>query len=87
MKSKVFVNVVANVVLVAVVCIVALAVFGGGVISVFSENKNAPIYRGNGENCVSLMINVYWGNEYLEEMLKNKSKGTQKSTENIETVN
>ena len=50
MKRKVFVNVVANVVLVAVVCVVALAVFGGGDISVFSENKNAPIYRGNGEN-------------------------------------
>ena len=79
-KSKVFVNVVANVVLVAVVCIVALAVFGGGVISVFSENKNAPIYRGNGENCISLMINVYWGNEYLEEMLKILAKYNVKCT-------
>lgn len=79
-KRKVFVNVVANVVLIAVVSVVALAVFGGGVISVFSENKNAPIYRGNGENCVSLMINVYWGNEYLEEMLQILAKYGVKCT-------
>ena len=70
MKGKIFVNIIANVVLLTVICAVALAVFGGGVISVFNENKYAPIYRGNGENCISLMINVYWGNEYLVEMLK-----------------
>ena len=79
-KGKVFVNVVANVILVAVVLSICLVVFGGGAVNVFSENKNAPIYRGNGENCVSLMINVYWGNEYLEEMLQILAKYNVKCT-------
>lgn len=79
-KGKVFVNVVANVILVAVVLSICLVVFGGGVVNVFSENKYAPIYRGNGENCVSLMINVYWGNDYLTEMLQILAKYNVKCT-------
>ena len=70
MRGNIFVNVVANVILVTVILVVALTIFGGGATSVFSSNDFAPIYRGNGENCVSLMVNVYWGNEYLVEMLK-----------------
>lgn len=80
MKGNVFVNIVANVVLVVVILAISLVVFGGGVTSVFNKNDYAPIYRGNGENCVSLMINVYWGNEYLEEMLKILSKHNVKCT-------
>ena len=70
MGRKIFVNVVANVILVAIILAVALVVFGGGTASVFNKNEYAPIYRGGGKNCVSLMINVYWGNEYLVDMLK-----------------
>lgn len=80
MKGKIFVNVVANVVLVTIIAVVALVVFGGGSTSVFSKNDYAPIYRGNGENCVSLMINVYWGNEYLAEMLQILKKYDVKCT-------
>lgn len=80
MKSKIFVNVVANVVLVTIIAVVALVVFGGGTKSVFSKNDYVPIYRGNGENCVSLMINVYWGNEYLAEMLQILKKCDVKCT-------
>lgn len=80
MKGKIFVNVVANVVLVTIIAVVALVVFGGGATSVFSKNDYAPIYRGNGENCVSLMINVYWGNEYLAEMLQILKKYEVKCT-------
>lgn len=80
MKSKIFVNVIANVVLVTIIAVVALVVFGGGTTSVFSKNDYAPIYRGNGENCVSLMINVYWGNEYLAEMLQILKKYDVKCT-------
>ncbi len=69
MKGKVFVSVVANVILVGVILTVALVVFGGGATSVFNKNEYAPIYRGSAENSISLMINVYWGNEFLEEML------------------
>ena len=80
MGRKMFVNVVANIILVAVISVVAIAVFGGATTSVFNEDKYAPIYRGNGENCVSLMINVYWGNEYLVEMLKTLQKYEVKCT-------
>lgn len=80
MKGKIFVNVVANVVLVTIILLVTLVVFGGGVSSVFNKNGYEPIYRGNGENCVSLMINVYWGNEYLEEMLQILAKHDVKCT-------
>lgn len=80
MKGKIFVNVVANVVLVTIILLVTLVVFGGGVTSVFNKNGYEPIYRGNGENCVSLMINVYWGNEYLEEMLQILAKHNVKCT-------
>lgn len=80
MKGKIFVNVVANIVLVTIILLVSLVVFGGGVTSVFNKNGYEPIYRGNGENCVSLMINVYWGNEYLEEMLQILAKHDVKCT-------
>lgn len=40
-----------------------------------------PIYKGNGlNNCVSLMINVYWGDEYLPEMLDTLDKFNVKTT-------
>lgn len=80
MKGKIFVNIVANVVLVVVIVGVALVAFGGGAISVFNKNDYAPIYRGNGKNYVSLMINVYWGNEYLAEMLQILEKYDVKCT-------
>ena len=39
--------------------------------SVFGPSYNNLFYRGNTEqNNVSLMINVYWGNEYLPSILK-----------------
>lgn len=37
---------------------------------VFSYNNTDVIYNGNrNSNNISLMINVYWGNEFIEEML------------------
>ncbi len=80
MKSKIFVNIVANVVLIAIIAIVALVVFGGGATSVFSKYDYTPISRGSGKNCVSLMINVYWGSEYLAEMLQILQKYDAKCT-------
>lgn len=36
----------------------------------FMTSKNKPIYKGNPDNAkVALMINVYWGTEYLLPML------------------
>lgn len=69
MKGKIFTHVVANAVLVLLVVAVAAVGFVGATTNVFSSNDNAPIYRGSGEKQVSLMINVYWGTEYIDEML------------------
>ena len=68
MKSKVFTHVVANVVLIALVVAVASIGFFGATANVFSSN-DTPIYRGTGDKQVSLMVNVYWGTEYLDDML------------------
>ena len=69
MKNSVFTHVVANFILVALVIAVASVGFIGATTNVFKNNDYAPIYRGSGEKQVSLMINVYWGTEYLDEML------------------
>ena len=34
-----------------------------------TSNKSEPFYSGKSEKCVSLMINVYWGTEYIKPML------------------
>ncbi len=80
MKHNFFVNVIANILLVAVIIVVASAVFAGNSTSVFSSKDNSPIYRGKGKNCVSLMINVYWGNEYIAQMLKILQENNAKAT-------
>lgn len=69
MGKKVFTHVVANIILVAIVVVVASISFWGVTTNVFRSNDQAPVYRGSGVGQVSLMINVYWGTEYLDEML------------------
>lgn len=66
---KVFVNVFANVVLVAVVASLAVLTVGGATVGVFKSKDNAPVYRGNSKDGVSLMVNVYWGTEYIDGFL------------------
>lgn len=44
--------------------------YAGGVLNVFSSSDSDPYYYGNTKsNNVSIMINVYWGTEFLEPML------------------
>ena len=33
------------------------------------QGEDKPHYSGNSESCVSLMVNVYWGTEYIQPML------------------
>lgn len=74
MEKRVFTHVVANVIIVALIIIVATVGFAGTTANVFNTTDNAPIYRGTGVKQVSLMINVYWGTEYLDGMLSIFSK-------------
>ena len=69
MERKVFTHVVANVILLFLVVAVASVGFVGATTNVFKSNDSNPIYRGIGDKQVSLMINVYWGTEYLDDML------------------
>ena len=50
--------------------IVSLFCLGFSSSSVPAVATNSPIYKGNSQTEVSLMVNVYWGNEYLDEMLE-----------------
>ena len=72
MKSvNFFRNVVCNCFL--VVCVVVVFVFGisSPVQSVFGTEKLSPVYVGNtNSNKVCLMVNVYWGTEFVEPMLE-----------------
>jgi probable sporulation protein (polysaccharide deacetylase family) len=74
--EKLLVSIVSNVIIFVLVTVVFLFSFGDSISSVFSEPAESAIYRGNTEkNNVSVMINVYWGTEYLDGMLtvlKNK---------------
>jgi len=68
-KDSVFVNITANLIIIAVVSLLVAGVFLSGDGVALSANGK-PIYRGDtSEPRVSLMVNVYWGTEYLEPML------------------
>lgn len=65
-RVKFFRNVIANLVMVAVVLLVLVFTVADN--SVPAAQK--PLYKGNSTKNMSLMVNVYWGTEYLDEMLK-----------------
>lgn len=65
MSKKVFGGVICNLVICAVITIVFISSLGG--VQVASGGE--VIYRGNAKDKVSIMINVYWGTEYLPQML------------------
>lgn len=68
-KDSVFVHVAANLVIIAVLSLLAAGVFLSGEGVAVSANNKA-IYRGDTSSPrVSLMVNVYWGTEYIEPML------------------
>lgn len=65
-KSVLIANVVAVTVIIAVITVLALN--GAGAME--AVGKNYAVYRGNAETpYVSLMFNVYWGTEYIEDIL------------------
>lgn len=80
MKSNLFLHIVVDVMLVAVIVCVASVSFLGATANVFSNDDGAPIYRGNSDDKVALMINVYWGTEYLDGFLEIFKKHNVKCT-------
>ena len=78
MSLKFFKKILANVCIVLVISLVSLAAFmmPAGVV----VTGVAPVYKADGGNKVSLMVNVYWGDEYLDDMLKTFDKHNIKTT-------
>ena len=70
MKSKIFLHIVVNVLLVAVIVCISTVSLIGATTNVFSRDDYTPIYRGESSDKVSLMVNVYWGTEYLDGFLE-----------------
>lgn len=72
MKKFKYAGAITNIIIIAMLFTLTLVSFSGQYSSlVFTRSEDRPYYKGNstrGE--VALMINVYWGTEYLDDMLK-----------------
>ena len=72
MKKFKYAGAITNVIIIVMLFTLTLVSFSGQYSSfVFTQSDDRPYYKGNttrGE--VALMINVYWGTEYLDDMLK-----------------
>lgn len=82
-KIKFFADVVCSLILAAALAVVLAFGLLGTTKTVSASNSeyNGTIYAGDPEtNCVSLMVNVYWGNEYLVQMLDTFKKYDIKTT-------
>ena len=70
MREGLIRSITTNFVLFMVIVVVFSLAFGATVMDVFSPPAVTPIYRGNPDKKqVTLMVNVYWGTEYIEGML------------------
>ncbi len=84
-KEKLFISVISNLVLCCMVALIFISCFftSGKTESLQTANSEygGTIFAGdkNSKN-VSLMINVYWGTEYLESMLDSLDKHDVKAT-------
>ena len=77
---KSFRNIIANSIIGLVLIAMVSLTYAGGTLNAFSQVDDSPIYNGNlNSNKISLMLNVYWGNEYLEDIL-NTLKENQVTT-------
>lgn len=80
-SGRLFRTVIANSVIGFVLLSMFALTYAGGTLNAFSEVSNSPLYNGNlNSNKICLMINVYWGNEYIEPMLSTLEKNNVKTT-------
>lgn len=81
LSDKFFRNVFANAIIGFVLIGLFFLTYAGGALNTFSANAESAIYSGDANsNKISLMINVYWGNEYLESMLETLKENNIKTT-------
>ena len=78
---KSFQKYIANAIIAICICLLGVLTYTGGSVGVFSSNNNMPIYFGNSQNnVVSLMFNVYQGNEHVEKILEILKSNNVKAT-------
>lgn len=78
---KIFQKYIANFVIVLSILCLGLLAYQGGVVGVFSSNQTDIYYSGNPKNnTISIMINVYQGNEYVESILDTLKQNNVKAT-------
>ncbi len=69
--KKWLIPVASNMVIACMLIVLSVITFTNQVKGVFVSGNEDLYYNGSSENaCVSLMVNVYWGNEYLVDMLQ-----------------
>ena len=72
---------IANFIIILAIILVGAITYTGGVQKVFSSTNCKAIYSGNASNnAVSLMFNVYMGNEYVESILNTLDEKGVKAT-------
>ena len=70
-NEKFFIHIICNIIIFVTVCCIFAVSFFSPTVSVSYLKNNLAIYSGNTEkNNITLMINVYWGTEYIDEMLE-----------------
>ena len=70
MKKRIWTDILSNIVLCAVVVVIVFTGFVGTTSSVFNKTDYQPYYKGDtSQKNVTLMINVYWGTEYIDSIL------------------
>lgn len=81
MKIKKIKNLLINSIIVVMLLFLYSVTYLGETLNVFSNKSNEVYYNGNRQNNnVSLMVNVYWGTEYLDDMLKIFKENNIKTT-------
>lgn len=69
-KLNLFRNLLSNILIGTMLVFMLSLTYAGGVLNVFASSYDEPYYNGDLKSAnVSLMVNVYWGTEYILPML------------------
>lgn len=79
MKIKTF-RIISNCVICAVIIGILAITLNITVDKYAFSNERSAIYKGSSPDKVSLMINVYWGTEYIDDMLKVLAENNVRTT-------
>ena len=80
-RKQIFSHIGVNLTIVLMLSLLGFLAFDGNLKSAFVPGYDSVYYHGDtSSNKVSLMINVYWGNEYLDSMLATLDEYNVKTT-------